>query len=85
MHYSTNSTNTTVHSERSEISKHESGNWVWKVTLTVSTAILTITVFIFGLIILSKYLLIDIQPQFNIEYYIETKFLLPLCLKKIFH
>lgn len=84
MHYSTNSTDTTVHSERSTISKHESANWVWKVTLTISTAILSITVFIFGVIILSKYLLIDIQSLFNIEYHTEIEFLLALCLNKIF-
>lgn len=85
MHYSTNSTDTTVHSERSTISKHESANWVWKVTLTISTAILSITVFIFGVIILSKYLLIDIQSLFNIEYHTEIEFLLALCLNKKFH
>lgn len=61
MHFPTNSTDTIVHSERTEISKHESANWKWKVTLTVLTAILFIAVCIFSLIILSKYLSIDIQ------------------------
>lgn len=57
----TNSTDTTIHSESREISKHESAEWKWKVTLTGLTAILSITVCIFSFKIRSKYLLIHIQ------------------------
>lgn len=55
MHHLRNSTDTTVHSESTEISKHESADWKWKVTLTGVTAILSITVCLFSLIIGSKY------------------------------
>lgn len=51
MHHLTNSTDTTVLSENTEISKHESADWKWKVVLTGLTAILSITVCLF---ILSK-------------------------------
>lgn len=61
MLFPTKSTDTNVYNETTEISKHKSAYWKWKVTLTVLTAILSIAVCIFSLIILSKYLLIDIQ------------------------
>lgn len=57
MHHLTNSTNTTVYNETTEITQNQT-DLVWMVALSGVTAILFIVISSFSLMILSKYLLI---------------------------